>query len=111
MQREATQLPDLSSEQDTVERPPPPRLDLGWLPFAHYRNPFDPFDLTAETELGDLADDLLDIAHDLADGFAQLDDGNLANAVWVWRSSYWFHWSEHLSGAVWALHRWLALRC
>jgi hypothetical protein len=69
---------------------------------------FEPFDEAPSPLLGSLSDDLSDIWKDLKEGLMQFDIGNeagVANAVWIWRFSFEYHWGSHHSAhAIGALH-------
>jgi hypothetical protein len=52
-----------------------------------------------------LADDLADVYLDLKRGFRVLEStGEIAQAVWEWRDSFWSHWGRHAIEALRAMH-------
>ena len=75
------------------------------LPFQYYTEPLEPANLEKEgnVAMGDLFDDFLDIHRDLIDGLWLLDQGHWEAAVFHWRQLHW-HWSNHVIGALHALH-------
>ncbi len=109
----ALELPELSGDQEAkcidhsewqkMFR----RFDV--LPFNYYNRVFNPLPVSSEAPgVGDLADDLADIWRDLRPGLKLLDEGHVDAAVWAWRNSFSMHWGRHATGAIQALHGWLA---
>ena len=95
------------------EAPDPPSKDeqeqltenLMALPFQYYVVPLEPANLDKDGDIamGDLFDDFIDIHGDLSDGLWLFDQGHWEAAVWHWRLLHW-HWSNHVIGALHALH-------
>lgn len=95
--------PDPPSQD--VERSKQVRAGLGWLPFNHYREIFDPFEIE-EPLTGSLVDDLADIYGDLMQGLWLHEHGHREAAAWQWRFSFDAHWGEHLTSAQRAVYWW-----
>ena len=78
-----------------------------WLPQDLYWSLADPLAVAGpdagEFIAGSITDDLLDVARDLRRGLALFESGNVGDAVWEWRFSYWSHWRRHALDAIWAL--------
>jgi hypothetical protein len=71
----------------------------------YYVEMFAPYELQGqEPVIGSLADDLADIYSDLSRGLGAWDAGNVHSAVWEWRFHFDYHWGEHATGALRALH-------
>ena len=81
----------------------------GRLPFEFYGEVFDPLPVPPEEPVvGSLADDLCDIYRDVVTGLRAYEAGLRAHAVWEWGFGFRHHWGEHATGAIRALHCWLA---
>lgn len=79
------------------------------LPLQHYSEIFSPLVLHPEEPVvGDLANDLVNIYHDVATGLSLYDAGSIDDALWQWGFNFQIHWGEHASSAIRALHRYLA---
>lgn len=79
------------------------------LPFDSYGELFDPKVLPPEEPVvASLADDLADIYEEVAAGLASYNAGDSAGAGWHWRFGLYSHWGRHATGAIRALHCWLA---
>ena len=79
------------------------------LPFNHYAEVFDPFiDPPEEPVTGSLADDIGDIFRDVVGGLREYRAGRRATAIWEWGFLFRHHWGDHATGAIRALHSWLA---
>ena len=81
------------------------------LPFNTYGEVFDPLRIPPEAPvIGMLSDDIADIYRDVVTGLRAYHAGRRAQAVWEWRFNFNVHWGEHATGAIRALHCWLASR-
>lgn len=79
------------------------------LPFDFYGSVFDPHTVPTEVPgLGSLSDDIGDIYRDVVTGLQEYEAGRRAQAVWEWGFGLRSHWGEHATGAIRALHCWLA---
>ncbi|MGE3803357.1 MAG: DUF5063 domain-containing protein [Gemmataceae bacterium] len=79
------------------------------LPFDIYVEQFDPLCFPPEEPVvGSLTDDLGDIFRDVATGLREYEAGRRSQAVWEWGFGLRHHWGEHATGAIRALHCWLA---
>ena len=79
------------------------------LPFKHYGEVFDPIEVPPEEPvIGDIADDIADIYRDVSSGLNFYDNGLMADARWEWGFNFQNHWGEHATGAIRALHCYLA---
>jgi hypothetical protein len=79
------------------------------LPADHYGEVFEPWaDPPAEPVVGSLADDIADIYREVVGGLRAYQSGRRAAAVWEWGFGLRHHWGEHATGAIRALHCWLA---
>lgn len=79
------------------------------LPFHFYWEVFDPFqDPQPEPVGGHIADDISDIYRDVARGLVLFDAGRRDEALWEWGFNFRIHWGEHATGAIRALHAFLA---
>lgn len=59
---------------------------------------------------GSLADDLMDVYHDLRDGLDHLRAGwPETDVIWEWRFTFWSHWGEHAVNALQIIHARLAV--
>lgn len=63
---------------------------------------------TESAGIGSLSDDLGDIYRDVVTGLRAFESGRRAVAVWEWGFGFRHHWGEHATGAIRALHAWLA---
>lgn len=81
----------------------------GRLPLDNYGEVFDPLPVPPEEPVvGSLADDIADIYRDVVGGLREHEAGRRAQAVWEWGFGFRQHWGEHATGAIRALHCWLA---
>jgi hypothetical protein len=82
----------------------------GRLPLNYYAEVFDPLPFPAEEPpvVGSLSDDIADIYRDVVSGLWAYEVGRRAAAVWEWGFGFRHHWGEHATGAIRALHAWLA---
>ncbi|MEI7768302.1 MAG: DUF5063 domain-containing protein [Phycisphaerae bacterium] len=81
------------------------------LPFDTYGEVFDPLRIPPEEPvIGMLSDDIADIYRDVVTGLRAYHAGRRAQAVWEWRFNFNVHWGKHATGAIRALHCWLASR-
>jgi hypothetical protein len=81
----------------------------GRLPLDFYGEVFDPLAVPPEQPvLGSIADDIADIYRDVVGGLRELQAGRRAQASWEWGFGFQHHWGEHATGAIRALHCWLA---
>ncbi len=79
------------------------------LPIGYYGEVFNPLSVPAEEPvIGDLADDIADVYRDVVEGLRRYHEGRRARAVWLWTFHLQVHWGEHATGAIRALHSWLA---
>ena len=79
------------------------------LPFDYYGEVCDPSVLPPEgPAIGSLADDLADIDRDVVGGLRAFLAGRPAAAAEAWETWLWGHWGGHATGAIRALHAWLA---
>lgn len=79
------------------------------LPLDLYGEVFDPLSVPPEQPvIGSLVDDIQDIYADVAGGLRAYRGNRRAQAVWEWRFNLQIHWGEHATGAIRALHCWLA---
>jgi hypothetical protein len=58
--------------------------------------------------IGSLSDDIADIYRDVVSGLRAFETGRRAAAVWEWGFGFRHHWGEHATGAIQALHAWMA---
>jgi hypothetical protein len=61
-----------------------------------------------EPVLGSLSDDITDIYRDVVTGLREYEAGRRTQALWEWGFGFQAHWGEHATGAIRALHCWLA---
>lgn len=111
--RSALFLPDTYGDEEAEEVSLESRKQIfrrfGILPFSYYANCFDPLVVPGEEPVvANVADDLSDIWGDLKSGLSLYDAGHLSAAAWEWRQMFLSHWGHHASGAIYALHCWLA---
>ena len=79
------------------------------LPFDLYGEVFDTLPVPPEQPVvGSLTDDITDIYRDVITGLREYESGRRAQAVWEWGSGLRQHWGKHATGAIRALHCWLA---
>ena len=79
------------------------------LPFNFYGEVFDPLPVPAEESVvASLADDIADIYRDVVTGLRHYQAERCDEALWQWAFSLQAHWGEHITGAIRALHCWLA---
>ncbi len=79
------------------------------LPLDRYTEIFNPLSEPPESPVvGSLSDDLADIYGDVATGLRAYESGDRAGAVWEWSFNLQFHWGEHATSAIRALHWWLS---
>jgi len=75
--------------------------DLYWVVFDPKLFPHG----EAEPVIGSLADDLNDIAAELANGLSLLErEVPIAAVIWEWKLTFTFHWGRHLVQALAAIH-------
>ena len=80
----------------------------GLKPLVHWEI-FDPLrDPPEEPVAGSLADDIGDIYRDVARGLVLFESGERAEALWEWAFNFRIHWGAHATGAIRALHSYLA---
>ena len=109
----ALQLPHYSSEA-LGDAPEVKRLEdvemanvvAHWsLPIHHYGEVFDPLIVPPEAPvIGSIADDIGDIYRDVVSGLRAYQSGNRVGAGWDWSFLFAYHWGEHATGAIRALH-------
>ena len=75
-----------------------------FLPSRYYSDVFDPWEMSEEPVVADLADDLRDIYLDLQMGLAALESSPWQEAAWIWRNSFCTHWGRHAVSALKVLH-------
>lgn len=79
------------------------------LPIDLYGQVFNPAVVPPEEPcVGSIADDLADIYRDIAGGLRVFEQGSHAVAAAEWTLSLYSHWGAHATGAIHALHWWLA---
>lgn len=79
------------------------------LPLDYYGEVFDPSALPPEEPVvGSFADDIADIYRDVVGGLREQQAGRRARAAWQWSFAFRHHWGKHATGAIRALHSWLA---
>ncbi|HVH47991.1 MAG TPA: DUF5063 domain-containing protein [Labilithrix sp.] len=69
-----------------------------------YWEVYDPYQ-QEDPVAGSLADDVLDVYHDVRKGMWFWEKNEWADAVWEWRFSFDSHWGDHAVDALRALHR------
>ena len=80
----------------------------GSLPFNSYSEIFNPIPVPAEEPVtGSLHDDIVSIYEDISDGLSLLDAGHRQHAARTWIINI-FHWGEHATSAIRALHCYLS---
>ena len=81
----------------------------GCLPLDYYGELFDPLVTPPEEPvIGSLADDIADIYRDVVTGLREHQAGRPLRAIWEWGNNFQQHWGDHATGAIRALHAWLA---
>ncbi len=79
------------------------------LPLDFYGEVFDPLPVPAEEPVvASLTDDIADIYRNVVTGLKHYQAGRREEALWQWTFSLQSHWGEHVTGAIRALHCWLA---
>jgi hypothetical protein len=79
------------------------------LPIDMYSEIFDPLPVPPEEPvIGSIGDDVIDIYGEVLTGLRAYQAGNKAGALWEWGFGFRHHWGEHATGAIRALHAWLA---
>jgi hypothetical protein len=79
------------------------------LPLDYYGEVFNPLPVPPEEPVvGSVADDIADVYRDVVTGMRHFQAGRRAEALWEWTFSLQSHWGEHATGAIRALHCWLA---
>src|SRR5262249_48569314 len=79
------------------------------LPVDYYAEVFDPSVIPTEVPvIASIADDIADIYRDVVSGLGAYQVGRRAQAIWEWRFGFEHHWGGHATGAIRALHAWLA---
>jgi len=93
---------------EDFKRPDRRKLEatLPLLPLQYYREIFNPLEIesTSDPVTGDLYDDLADIYCDLSEGLFIHQNVSSKEAERYWGQSFWYHWGEHLTGALRALY-------
>ena len=75
------------------------------LPFQYYNEIFDPHDFDdKEPVTGDFHDDLADIYRDIKPGVNLYKKGFIHEAAFEWKSSFGYHWGEHILSAMRAIY-------
>ena len=92
------------------------RVACARLPLQYYSELFDPLPMPATEEpvVGDIADDIADIADifsDVLEGLRLFDRERVPDAVWQWAFGFQRHWGRHASCAIRTLHAYLAENC
>jgi hypothetical protein len=78
---------------------------FGALPFQYYADVFHPTRIPPEDpDVGNLADDLMDVYADLKQGLAYAASGHPRHAAFHWRFTFGVHWGRHAVSALRALH-------
>ena len=104
---------DMSEDVAEVE-PPPGSVRMvaaraSELPLQIYWQVFDPIATPCEEPVaGSIVDDLVDMYQDVARGLVLFDSGDRDGALWEWAFNFRIHWGEHATGALRALHAYLA---
>lgn len=96
---------DLKSDEDEISKV----VVCNSLPMDLYGEVFNPLTIPPEEPgIASIADDITDIYRDVVRGLCTYRRGDRATAHWEWTSSFACHWGKHATGAVRALHAWLA---
>jgi hypothetical protein len=78
------------------------------LGFDYYGSVFDPIPVPAqEACIGSLADDIADIYRDVVTGLRYYHAGHTQDALHHWSFMLLYHWGNHATSAIRALHCWL----
>ncbi len=73
--------------------------------FQYYREIFDPHDFKEDEPItGDLHDDLADIYRELKPALLLYIDDKIEDAAFEWKSTFGYHWGEHLISAMRAIY-------
>lgn len=85
-------------------------IQRAWqLPCQFYAQVVDPFEDPQPTLSGShIADDIGDIYRDVVGGLMLFDRGMRDEALWEWKFNLQIHWGDHATGAIRALHLYLA---
>jgi Domain of unknown function (DUF5063) len=107
----AFQLPDDFQQAETLAIPHEEWLVVykrfGVLPFNYYNTVINVLDLEkADFCMGDIADDLADIWHDIKPGLSLYQSGHRNAAAYVWHEYFIVHWGQHAADAILALQSW-----
>jgi len=79
------------------------------LPLQVYWEVFDPMATRCEEPIAvSIVDDLGDIYRDVASGLVLFESGDRDEALWERAFNFRIHWGEHATGALRALHAYLA---
>lgn len=79
------------------------------IPLQIYWEVFDPIATPSEEPVaGSIVDDLNDIYRDVARGLVLFEAGDRDEALWEWAFHFRIHWGQHVTGALRALHAYLA---
>lgn len=79
------------------------------LPLDYYSEVFNPLPVPSEEPVtASLSDDIADIYRDVVTGLNYYRGGFHQEAAWQWKFSLDYHWGEHITGAIRALHCWLS---
>ncbi len=79
------------------------------LPLDMYGEVYNPLVVPPEEPVvGSLADDIMDVYREVEYGLRLFRAGRREEALFQWRMSLQIHWGEHATGAIRALHCWLA---
>ena len=93
------------NHEEVIAMPPKSRL-----PIDSYNEVYDPHRVPHDDVVtGSLADDFGDIFKDVVRGLRLYQAGWPATAQWHWRYHFWFHWGEHATSAIRAIHKWLTI--
>lgn len=81
------------------------------IPLKMYGEVFNPLAIPPEEPvIGSLIDDIVDIYRDVVTGLRAYQRGDYSIARWEWGFNFAHHWGEHATGAIRALHAWLAAK-
>ena len=76
------------------------------LPFQYYWEVYKPVtDEPEEPVAGDICDDITDIYVDIKNGLTIWDKGSKVDDVFHWKTTFGFHWGDHATSALRALHK------
>lgn len=80
------------------------------IPFDFYCEVLHPLAIPPEEPVtGSISDDIIDIYRHVMTGLLAYRQGLLAEARFEWAFNFAIHWGEHATGAIRALHAWLAV--